>query len=51
VVFRRHTRGHGPKPDKFHGYAVDWKHLTDEQKNALIEANVFDSRGRPITHD
>lgn len=49
VVLRYQEFGfHPDQPNDlvFHGYAVSWKQLSQEMKNALIRAGMVDRRGR-----
>jgi hypothetical protein len=49
VVLRWHGAGEfrgRPNSEKFHGYAVPWKTLSQELRNALIRAGIADRRGR-----
>lgn len=49
VVLRYHGGGEflkQPWDERFHGYVVPWRYLTQRMKNALIKAGLADRRGR-----
>ena len=51
VVFQRHETGEFPEQpgqEIFHGFVVEWRHLRQELKNALLRARMVNRRGKVL---